>query len=178
MTGAAPATATPVVPPVAPAEVAVVVPPALKPLIELPDITLPEEVEKLTVMATVLSGLHLIEEQDLEARAAYPVCWGTVAAEGMDKEMLTSLLPPSVLPAGDDAADHVPIPQRTLSALRRQLDRMSAKWDVKHAELLVSQKVQAGAAAMFAGVMDQAKRIQRKRVPSMDNKQLEAETTA
>ena len=88
--------------------------------------------------------------------------------------MVNTLLPQELFSAADDTGDAVVMPQRTLGALRRQLDGLSAKWDVKHAELVMSKEVQAGASALFASVMDQAKRIvARKRVPSVDNKQLE-----
>jgi hypothetical protein len=88
--------------------------------------------------------------------------------EGLDGPQLKTLLPSEcVHEARPDPAEV--IPQRTLGALRRQLDKMAALWEVKHAELAKQAEVTAGAESLFASVMGEAKRIQhRKRLPSSD----------
>ena len=45
-------------------------------LVVLPPITLPESRQEIVNMASVLTGLHQLEEQGLDVRNAYPVCWG------------------------------------------------------------------------------------------------------
>ena len=110
-------------------------------------------------------------------RAACTICCGTIAHQGMKSEMINTLSPTALIPSGGDTADHVPVLQHTLGVLRRQLDRMPTLWDVKHLELLMSKEIQAGPSALYAKVMDEAKRIQRrKRMPSVETKQLEGQS--
>ena len=119
-------------------------------------------------MASVLTGLHQLEEQELDVRLAYPVCWGMIWKEGLDGPQLRSLLPGELVHEVRPTPETV-IPQRTLGALRRALDKMAALWEVKHAELAKEAEVTAGAASLFTSVMGEAKRIQhRKRLPSSD----------
>ena len=153
--------------PVAPAPVPVVTPPVLQPLVTLPSVELPDAVEEIVQMASVLEGLQQLEEQDLTVRAAYPVCWGMIWTAGLDETRLKTLMPLDVFP--DQTPDPaVVIPQRTLGALRRALDKLAAKWEVKHAEIALKAEVTAGAATFKATVMNEAKRVQRKRLPSTD----------
>ena len=105
-------------------------------------------------------SLQQLEEQDLEVRLAFPLYWSMLEEQGMNGGILAKLLPQDLLQAADAL---VPIPQRTIGALRRQLDYMSALWAVKASELLIVADVQAGASTMCAGVMDEAKRIQRRK---------------
>ena len=138
-------------------------PPTLKPLVELPAITLPESQDDIRTMAVVLTGLHLLEEQDLEVRSAFPVCWGTLAEYGLLRDMMLTLLPAELI--GKHTADNVVVPQRTIGALRRQLDRMAALWETKSAELSASPAVQERALAMYADIIDETKQAKRRRTP-------------
>jgi hypothetical protein len=146
----------------------VVVPPVLQPLVRLPTITLPEDEQEVKNMASVLSGLHQLEEQDLEARAAFPIRWGMLWNAGLDGPQLKSLLPADLLHEQRPDPATV-VPQRTVGALRRALDKMAIQWELKHAETVLQAEVSAGAATFHASVMCEAKRIQqRKRLPSAE----------
>jgi hypothetical protein len=165
----APKAAAAVPTPIAEVPPAPVVVPPLKPLVQLPPAELPESAEDVGALRSTLEGLQLLEEQELHVRVAYPVCWGDLAKQGMRAELLKSLLPADCLGSGDEVADHVQVPQRTLGALRRQLDFLAAKWEAKGAEFLRAQEVQAGVNALYSSVMDEAKRVQRrKRLPSSE----------
>ena len=165
LSAAAPAL-TPTTPPAVAVTPIAMPAPAMKPLVELPDVVLPDSKEEITVMAVVLTGLQQLDEQDLEARLAFPVYWNMFEEQGMDKALLTKLLPQEVLL---EAEPLKPVPQRVIGALRRQLGHMSALWAVRANELLIAQDVQAGANLMYAGVMDEAKRVQRrKRLPDAE----------
>jgi hypothetical protein len=103
-----------------------------------------------------------MEEQDLEVRTAFPVCWGMLAGYGMRVDTMLTLLPADLLESAPEKSDHVIVPQRILGALRRQLDRMAALWDAQSG-LLVLTDVQEGASALLAEVMDEDKRAKRPR---------------
>ena len=119
-------------------------------------------------MADVLSGLHQLEEQDLETRAAFPIRWGMLWTAGLDGPQLKSLLPSDLLHEQRPDPATV-VPQRTVGALRRALDKMAVLWELKHAEIAMQTEVSAGAASFHASVMCEAKRIQqRKRLPSAE----------
>ena len=168
LTAAAPVTVLPAVPAAPAPPAAAVPPPVLQPLVTLPTIPLPESMEEIVHMAAVLTGLHQLEEQDLDVRAAHPVCWSMIWEAGLDGEELARLLPKEcALETRPDPS--TTIPQRTLGALRRVLDKQAALWEVKHAELNMQAEVTAGAQTLFASVMSEAKRIQhRKRLPSAE----------
>ena len=137
-------------------------------MVQLPAASLPSDQMETIVLAEVLKGLHLLEEQDLDVRAAYPVRWHMLWDQGMTDPLLENLLPKDLL--GETRPDpNLVIPQRTLGALRRQLDRLATQWDVKYTQETVQALAEEGATAMYNRVMDEAKRVQtRKRTQPAD----------
>jgi hypothetical protein len=138
--------------------------PPMLPMVVLPEAILPEKQEEVVILAGLLTGLQQLEEQELDVRAAYPVRWQMLWDQGMTVPLLHLLLPPDQY-KGTCPMDT--IPQRAIGAIRRQLDKLAAKWEVKYAEACMQAQAIAAATAFHERVMEEAKRVQvRKRIAS------------
>ena len=163
LSATAPPTSTSTAPPnpaveKAPADAPTVTRPPMQPMVALPVATLPETQAEVITLPSVLTGLQLLKEQDLDVRAAYPVRWHMIWDQGLEASALGSLLPVELV--GKDGPDPMGvIPQRTLGALRRQLDKLAMQWEVKFASNTIQAETQAGATALYERVMDEAKRV-------------------
>ena len=138
--------------------------PPMLPMVVLPEAKLPETQEEVVILAGVLTGLQQLEEQELDVRAAYPVRWHMLWEQGMTAPLLNSLIPQDLW---KNTSPLDALSQRALGALRRQLDKLAAKWEVKYAEACMQAQATAAASVFHERVMEEAKRVQeRKRVAS------------
>ena len=138
-------------------------PPRITPMADIPIIDLPDDLPLLQACAGIRQVLHQIAEQEDEVTEAYPLTWGNLNAAGLTHDNLKTLLSEAI--AGATATSHeVVVPKRAAGALRRQVDRLATLWEVKHAQLALSAEAQSAAENFRKANLDEAKRLQRKRV--------------
>ena len=138
-------------------------PPRIAPMVAIPMIDLPDDLPLLQACAGIRQVMHQIAEQEDEVTEAYPLTWGNLSAAGLSHDNLKTLLSEAI--AGATATSHeAVVPKRAAGALRRQVDRLATLWEVKHAQLALSVEAQGAADNFRKANLDEAKRLQRKRV--------------
>jgi hypothetical protein len=134
--------------------------PLLRPMAKLDDMPLPQDPEKVKMLASILTGLQHLAEQDGPTR----VCWAHLIDAGLAWDYTRELLPMEVLghsqsPATNGATApsvcpslHEVVPSRILAVLRRRLDGLAILWNVQMSTELQSAGLEARAQAFMDAV--------------------------